>query len=199
MTTFLLIRHAAHDLLGRVLAGRAPDVHLNARGKMEAERLAGRLARLPVAALFMGPLERAQETAWPLAEGLRLDPRIEPAFDEIDFGAWTSRTFAELEGDAEWRRWNTARSEGQPPGGETMAAVQTRFVQALERLRGLYPDAVVAVVSHGDAIKAALMHYLGVPLDYIARLEVYPASLSRLVLGEGFHQVISINDTGGAP
>src|SRR5438552_13101754 len=44
MTTFLLIRHASHDLLGRALAGRQPGVRLNERGQREAELLAQRLA-----------------------------------------------------------------------------------------------------------------------------------------------------------
>src|SRR5689334_11013537 len=89
MTTFLLIRHAAHDLLGRTLAGRASDVHLNARGKMEAERLAERLADVPIRGLYTGPLERAQETAWPLASKLMLALRVHEGVDEINFGDWT--------------------------------------------------------------------------------------------------------------
>src|SRR4051812_19673583 len=93
MTTFLLIRHAAHDLLGKVLAGRTADVHLNAHGKIEAERVAKQLAGLPVSAIYTGPLERAQETAWPLAERRGLATTVTAAFDEIDFGDWTARAF----------------------------------------------------------------------------------------------------------
>jgi len=196
MTTFLLIRHAAHDLLGRVLAGRASDVHLNARGKMEAERLGERLARFHCQAIHTGPLERAQETAWPAAGALGLDPQINSAFDEIDFGRWTSQTFAQLEHDPEWKRWNASRSQAQPPGGETMGAVQSRVVAGLEELARAAPGACVAVVSHGDVIKAALMHYLGIPLDFILRLEVGPAALSILELREGNPRILAINESG---
>jgi broad specificity phosphatase PhoE len=66
MTKFLLIRHAAHDLLGKVLTGRAAGLHLNAQGKLEAERLADRLAVSSISAIYTGPLERARETAEPL-------------------------------------------------------------------------------------------------------------------------------------
>jgi Histidine phosphatase superfamily (branch 1) len=86
MTKFLLIRHAAHDLLGKVLAGRSPGVHLNARGKLEAESLADRLAMLSISAIYTGPLERARETAEPLSNRLRLELSLAPAFDEIEFG-----------------------------------------------------------------------------------------------------------------
>lgn len=138
MTTFLLIRHGTIDLLGHTLAGHAPDVHLNARGKVEAERLAERIAHLPLSAIYTSPLERAQETAWPLAARFGLDLRISAGLDEIDFGDWTRRTFAELEPLPEWQRWNSARSEARAPGGESMGEVQSRVVAAIERLARLH-------------------------------------------------------------
>jgi probable phosphoglycerate mutase len=196
MTTFLLIRHAAHDLLGKVLAGRAPDVHLNARGKMEAERLAERLESTPLRAVYAGPLERAQETAWPLAERQRLEIRTAPAFDEIDFGEWTSLTLAELGPRADWQLWNEARSRAEAPGGESMRAVQARVAQGLDRLEQAHPGEAVAIVSHGDVIKSALMHHLGIPLDFYMRLEIGPASMSVLVLDRGQPQVMAINAFG---
>jgi probable phosphomutase (TIGR03848 family) len=196
MTTLLLIRHASHDLLGKALAGRAPDLHLNARGKMEAERLAERLAPLPIRAIYTSPMERAQETAWPLANRLMLEARIDSAVDEIDFGDWTSRTFAELDPRPDWQTWNAARARGQVPGGESMSAVQTRIVDALAKLEEAHRAATVAVVSHGDVIKAALLHYLGVPLDHILRLEISPASVSIVALHGGAPQVTLVNDTG---
>ena len=116
MTTFLLIRHATHDLLGNTLAGRAPDVHLSAQGKLEAERLADRLTHLPIRAIYTGPLERSQESAWPLAMRLMLELRVHEGFDEIDFGTWTKKTFAELDPDPAWQQWNGRRSEASAPG-----------------------------------------------------------------------------------
>jgi broad specificity phosphatase PhoE len=196
MTTFLLIRHAAHDLLGRVLAGRAPDVHLNARGRIEAELLAKRLAATPLAGVYAGPLERAQETAWPLAARQKLETRIAPAFDEIEFGEWTSLPFAELDPRPDWQLWNSARSQAVPPGGESMQAVQARVTGELARLESDNPGQTVAIVSHGDVIKGALMHYLSMPLDLHARLEISPASISVLVLHQGQPQVTLVNATG---
>jgi broad specificity phosphatase PhoE len=105
MTTFIFVRHAAHDLLGKILTGRAPGVHLNARGKMQAERLADRLSKLQIAAIYTGPLERAVETAGPLSDRFSLEKRLCPAFDEVDFGAWTSLTFAALDQRADWKAW----------------------------------------------------------------------------------------------
>ena len=109
MTKFLLIRHAAHDLLGKVLTGRAPGLHLNAQGKLEAERLADRLAVFSISAIYTGPLERARETAQPLSNRLRLELSFAPAFDEIDFGSWTMLPFSELDQRPDWKAWNEFR------------------------------------------------------------------------------------------
>jgi broad specificity phosphatase PhoE len=134
MTKFLLIRHAAHDLLGKVLAGRAPGVHLNAQGKLEAERLADRLAVLSISAIYTGPLERARETAEPLSNRLRLQLSLAPAFDEIEFGSWTMLPLSDLEQRPDWKAWNEYRDRSAPPQGESIRAVQNRASKELERL-----------------------------------------------------------------
>ena len=195
MTTFFLIRHGSHDLLGKVLAGRASGVHLNSTGRSEAERLPTRLGHPTVTAVYSSPLERARETAAPLAAQLGNEIRASDGVQEVDFGSWTGKSFAELADDEAWRNWNARRSIAATPGGETMAAAQQRVVTELERLAALHHGEHVAIVSHGDLIKAALMHYLGISLDLILRLEISPASVSTIVLDAEFVQIHSVNVT----
>ena len=199
MTTFLLIRHASHDLLGNTLAGRAPDVHLNARGKLESERLADRVSHLPIRAIYTGPLERSQESAWPLAMRFMLELRVHEGFDEIDFGEWTRKTFEELEPNPEWQEWNTRRGAASATGGESMLRVQERVVQTLNHLSQEHADEHIAVISHGDVIKEALLQYLGTPLDRIHQLEVSPASVTILSVEGGWGRITLLNDTGELP
>ena len=199
MTTFLLIRHAFHDLLGNTLAGRVPDVHLNARGKLEAERLADRVSHLPIRAIYTGPLERSQESAWPLAMRFMLELRVHEGFDEIDFGDWTRKTFEELEPNPEWQEWNARRGAATATGGESMLQVQERVVEALDHLSQEHAGEHVAIISHGDVIKAALLHYLGTPLDRIHQLEVSPASVTTLTVEGGWGRILLLNDTGELP
>lgn len=199
MTTFLLIRHAAHDLVGKALAGRQPGVFINPTGVREALELAQRLAGAAIHAVYASPRERAHQTAAPLAEARRLEVRIEPAIDEIDFGEWTGRTFTELEADPHWPVWCQQRAAAQPPGGETISQVQQRVVGGLDRLAAGHPQETLALFTHCDVIKSALAHYLAIPLDDLERFEIAPASVSVVLVGNGWSKVCHVNDTGGWP
>jgi len=197
-TTFHLIRHASYDLLGQVLAGRSPGHSLNDVGRAEAERLAQALSQRPIAALITSPLERARETAAFIAKRLQLDVRIEPDLDEIDFGAWTGWRFDMLHAAQEWQIFNHLRSAAKIPGGETMLQAQARAVAAIVRLHAQWCGAEVAVVSHGDIVKAVLAYFAGMPIDLMRRLEIAPASRSVLWLGEMDVSIGGINLSASA-
>jgi probable phosphoglycerate mutase len=194
-TTFLLIRHAAHDRVDHVLCGRMPGVHLGAAGRAQAEALARSLAREPVAALHTSPAARCRETAAPLATAFGLGAAPDDAMDEIDFGAWTGQSFAALAPDPRWREWNIRRDTATAPGGESMAAAQARGIEAL---RQRYGNETVAVVSHCDIIKAVLSHHLGLPLQAYARFEISPASVSRISVRPGGACVLAMNERAPA-
>ena len=196
MTTFLLVRHAAHTLGGDVLAGRTPGVHLSVEGIREAGRLASHLAGMGIAAIYSSPLERAIETAMPLAQFVGITPHVDPAVNEIDFGTWTGLTFDALASDPQWDYWNSFRSGTRAPEGESMLEAQARIVATLDRMRAEHPDAIVAVVSHGDLIKAALTYFLGMPLDFLLRLEINQASMSMLALHDWGPRVLCVNERG---
>ncbi len=193
-TTFFLVRHAAHDRVGTVLCGRMPGVRLGELGRAQARVLAQRFESENVASIHTSPLERAVETASPIAASLG---RVaEPSDDiiEIDFGAWSGKTFDMLSDDERWRAWNSSRSTSRPPGGETMLEAQARIIHGMERLRSLHAGGSVILVSHSDVIKAALLYHLGMPIDSYGRLEVSPASISTLVVGDWGSKVLRINE-----
>lgn len=195
MTTFLLVRHGAHDWLPRGIAGRLAGVSLNAQGWLQAEELVRRLDGRDIAAIYSSPQPRARETVAPLAGRRRLPIRVLDAVDEIDFGEWTGLGFDALEGrHAErWRQWCERRSQARPPGGETIGQVGRRAMEGLEQLRERYPAGTVLIGSHGDVIKAVLATVLGMPLDNLERFEVAPASISIVEAGEGWQQVRLVN------
>ena len=195
MTKFLLIRHALTDSVGQRLSGRTPGVPLNAEGRAQAQALAARLADVPINAIYSSPLERARQTAAPLAQQHQLEPIISDDFLEIDFGHWTNRTFQELAGEPAFQRFNSFRSHTRIPGGELMLEAQARIVAGLGRLCARHPGATVAVVSHADMLKAAVAYYAGIPLDLFQRLEISPASVSILEVFEETARIFTINST----
>src|SRR5919106_6649641 len=182
MTNFLLIRHAQCDPAGHSIAGRLPGVHLNEVGREEAEKLAGRLAELSLAGLYSSPLERALETAQPVAIRQQLSIQSLEELNEIDFGDWTGKTLKELDQLPAWQRFNGFRSGSRIPGGENMAEVLARALQAVHWLRQRHPDPaeIVGVVSHGDLLRLLVAHALGSSVDLMQRLELSPASISIL-------------------
>ena len=197
-TNFLFVRHGAHDYLGRAIAGRLPGVHLNDLGRQQAEHLAEKLSRLPVEAIYSGPLERVRETAEPIARRLNLSLQIADEFTEIGLGEWTDRSFSDLAGAELWQQFNSFRSSTAAPGGELMLEVQSRIVRKLAELRGQHR--FVVIVTHGDVVRSAIAHFAGMHLDMFFRIEIDPASLSLLELGADFARVRLLNaPSSGSP
>ena len=190
MIRILLIRHGSTDLLGRVLYGRMPGIHLNDEGNRQAREVGQALKnRYELREILSSPLERAVETAKWVADAQGLSVGVDEALLEVDIGEWTGKSFAELEEISDWKHYNRIRSMTSPPGGESMMEVQSRASRTIEKIQTRYKndsDATVALVTHGDVVRALLLLLLGMSLDHIHRLEVAPASVSE-VLFYGAH------------
>lgn len=194
-TTFFLIRHAAHDQVGRYLTGRLEGVSLDEAGTAQAFQLAQRMAREPLAAICSSPRERALETARPVAMTCGVGKiAICRELDEIDFGEWSGKSFEHLNGDASWRLWNEQRQSAQTPSGETMQAVRNRVVGLMDRLCRKQSGRCVALISHADVIKAAVCDALGMQLGDCFRFDIGTASITTLVRGDWGSKLIRLNE-----
>ncbi|PTQ07891.1 histidine phosphatase family protein [Sphingomonas oleivorans] len=191
-----LVRHAAHAEAGCVLTGRLGAAPLTGQGRAQARLLADALAGRGISAIHASPRQRTQETAAIIAERLGLAVETVPALDEIDFGAWSGRSFAVLEGDPAWHRWNEARSIALPPGGESMAAAVERAAAHMEQL-GAAGRTGVLCVTHCDIIRGLIAYYLGLGLDNMLRFDIDPASVSRLVVGDRGGRILTLNEVIG--
>lgn len=195
MTTFFLIRHASCDGLGQTLWGRTPGICLNDAGATEARCLANRFKNMSFNAIYSSPLERALQTAWVIAESLKLDVKTSDAANEINFGEWTGKTLDELSRDERWRHFNRRRSVTMIPGGESFLDVQNRIVKELELLALQHGDAHVAIISHADVIRAAVAYFSAIPIDLVDRFEISPCSVSVLALNKHGATVATVNNT----
>jgi probable phosphomutase (TIGR03848 family) len=193
MSVFYLIRHGSTDSAGHVLTGRMEGVSLNADGQRQSEQLVQRFVGIPVSAVYASPLERTINTAQPLADSLDLSVRISEALTEVDFGDWTGRKVRDLLNDPIWQRFNSFRSSTKIPGGECMLQIQTRVVGFLGDLYRAHPDDHIAIVSHGDPIKTAAIHYLGMHLDMFFRIDINPASVTVVQLTADSSSVLALN------
>jgi broad specificity phosphatase PhoE len=178
-TTALLIRHGHVDAIGRRLVGRLPGITLSTSGLSEVERLRRNLA-LPLDAVYSSPLERARQTAAPLAADRNLEPMPLDGLTEVDFGDWTGLTFDELDRLPAWHLFNARRSIAPVPNGEPAAQVQTRILGVLDQLATRHAGETFAVVSHADVIRAAVLHYAAIPLDDFQRIQIDTASVTAV-------------------
>ena len=196
--TVLLIRHAPHAQLGAMLSGRNAGLGLTADGAEQAARLGGRIAMQRLDRIQSSPLDRTMQTAHAIAAaaGLR-DVEPVPALNEVDFGGWAGRPFAELARDPLWDAWNTARGSAATPGGESMITAQTRIVAHLQATAHAHDGETIAMVTHCDMIRAAVAWILGLPLDHLLRFDVDPASVTRAVFGDWGARLLNLNEGTG--
>jgi probable phosphoglycerate mutase len=195
MPLLLLIRHGENDYTKKhKLAGHLPNVHLNERGQKQAQDLGEALKEVPIKAIYSSPLERAIETATPIATARRLEVQIEAGLIETNVGKWQGRSLAALRLHKHWKVIQNAPSRAQFPDGETFYECQSRIVAALDSICRKYKSHdIVACVFHSDPIKLAVAHYLGLPLDNFQRLGCDTGSISVLYLGEMGANVMKLN------
>ena len=198
-TVVVLVRHGQTGTTGKVLPGRAPGLHLADAGREQAERAAARIAELKqVDAVYASPLERARETAAPIAAARGLRVRTERGLLECDFGDWTGQELKTLMKLPEWGSVQRYPSGFRFPNGESFVEMQQRMVGAIEKLRAAHPGGVVVAVSHADTIKAAVAHAMGTHLDLFQRIVISTCSISAIAYSPGGPAVLTVNSTGGS-
>jgi probable phosphomutase (TIGR03848 family) len=196
MAKILLIRHATNDTVSKRIAARVAGVHLNEEGNQQANAIAERLTHLKISAIYSSPLERAIETAAPLASKLNLPINKHGGLLEIDFGEWTNKTIDELKTIALFHQFNSFRSGTRIPGGETMAEAQLRIIKCMDELNQIHHNDIIALFSHADMIKSAIAYFAGINIDFLHRIEISPASVSAIQIFDAGAEISLLNHTG---
>lgn len=194
----LLVRHGTTPTTGKVLPGQSAGLHLAEKGRVQAEVAASRIAALAKApsAVYASPLERARETAAPIARTLGLRVRTAPGLVEADVGDWTDRSLSRLSRTKEWPNVHRWPGGFRFPGGESFAEVSVRAMDTLLALVAEHPGQSIVAVSHADPIKAVVAAAAGVPLDLMQRLVISPCSISAVLFGSAGPLVLCVNSTG---
>ena len=149
--TLLLVRHGQSEWNARgLMQGQTDGIPLTELGHAQAATGAAELAALSPGALFSSDLLRARQTAEHCARATGLPVTLTAALREQGYGVLEGRPSRELWDVVDWTdpHWSA-------PGGESLAGLHTRVGGFLARLRADRPADVVALVTHGDTIRAA--------------------------------------------
>lgn len=199
MSTVLLVRHGLTAMTGPVLTGRTPGVHLDDRGRTQAEAVAARIGALPLSAIVTSPMERCVETAETIRSGQAGEApwHVDERLIECGYGDWTGKPIKELAKDPLWKLVQSQPSAVRFPNGEALADMSARAVGAVRDWdQRLGQDAVWVACTHGDIIKAVVADALGLHLDQYQRIVPDPCSVSIIRYTETRPYVIRVNDTG---
>jgi probable phosphoglycerate mutase len=186
--TILLVRHAETDWNREKRWQGLTDLSLNDRGREQARALAELLEGVPFTAVYASDLRRAYETAVAVAErkGLRVTPLRE--LREVDVGSWTGLSQDEIKarfGDA-YTQMRTRTGRGWQ-GGETLAEMGCRVLEATRRIAREHPGELVLVVTHSGPVRTVRAHALG--LDYSTDRKAAPmvdrAEISAVTVADG--------------
>ena len=158
-TVIHLVRHGHVENPGRVLYGRLPGFNLSARGRAQAGLLARYFAASPLAAVVASPLERAQQTAGPIAAVHGLEVRTDLRLIE------TSNVFEGVAGNVAWYIlrhpgiWWKARDLRTPSWGERNVDMVERVHAAVAEARAEFAGGSVVLVSHQAPIWVARLAF----------------------------------------
>lgn len=199
-TEVLLVRHGESEpaIPGQPHAtlGGHGDPGLHPEGQRQAQLLGERLKSYAINTVYVSNLCRTHQTAAPLCAHLGLEPNVEPDLREVYLGDWEAGLFRikEQEQDPlvprmlQEQRWDVI------PGAESNESLQTRLVQALERIRCQHPDELVVAVVHGGVIGQILAYATGART--FAFLGAANASISKIFLLEDASILVrGFNDT----
>lgn len=189
MATTILLRHGqSTGNADGILAGWTPGIALTERGREDARALGAHLADVPLAAVVSSPIQRCLDTAAALVDGRAIEVEVDDDVGECHYGAWTGRRLADLTADPLWRVVQDHPSRARFPdsseyAAESLAEMADRVVRAVRRHDARVeaehgPDAVWAVISHGDPIKAVVADAAGTHLDHFQRIHTGPASVT---------------------
>jgi broad specificity phosphatase PhoE len=194
MTTIYLVRHGNTEWTGHRVIGLTPGVHLNQTGCEQALRAAEYLQRSPIEAIYSSPMERATDTAAPLAKMKNLPVIPVPFLCSVDFGDFQKRTKEELAEEPIWQQFLTHPAGVCFPSGESIKDAQQRIVYGINSLAMQYPENVqIACFAHCEILRLAIAHALKIPLDDYMRLTLDTGSISCIEWGSNYNRLKWLN------
>ena len=179
-----LVRHGEVYNPKKILYGRMPGYHLSSRGNSMAVATSKFFRGRDVTYLAASPLERAQETARPIAEvtGCEVQTREDileagNTFEGLRTKGWRSQLINPV-------RWRHMTNPLEPSWGEPYQEIFQRMWGAVEDARDTAEGHEAVLVSHQLPIVMVQRHVQGKPLAHASR-NCDLASVTSLVFDGG--------------
>jgi 2,3-bisphosphoglycerate-dependent phosphoglycerate mutase len=191
MTELLFIRHGETDWNRQHRFQGQIDVPLNATGQRQAARLAARLAGDRHDRLLASDLQRAQQTAEPLARAWGMPAEPLPALREQGFGIFEGLELTAIQANHAglWQRWLAHDADFALPGGESARQFNARVMAAVQAIAAAHPGRRLAVVTHGGVLDMLWRHAHHLALDGQRACAIPNTGLNRLRWNAGSLQV----------
>lgn len=150
------------------------DIPLDEVGLHQAEVAAAKLAEFNPTAIISSDLMRAHRTAQFLAAATGLEITLDQRLRETDGGAWEGLTQTDIHRDHAQSLADWQKDVSLPAGlhGETRGQVASRVAEAVAEHSHRMGEGTLVVATHGGAARAAIMHLLDLPMEYLSAFKV---------------------------
>lgn len=197
MTRVILVRHGqtewnrVHRFRGRV------DIELNKTGHRQAQAVAERLSRYEIAALYSSPLQRALQTAQPIAETCGLEAQPLEGIIDIDYGAWAglSPEEAATQYPHLFETWRSAPERAELPQGESLDDVRRRAWDAFNKVCLLHVGECLVLVSHVAVNRVLICAVLGSDNSPYRKIGQDNGAINIIETELEEHRLVLLNDT----
>lgn len=198
MTRVILVRHGQTAWNKEERVRGQVEVPLDETGVAQAELTATRVVKewQPVA-VYCSPMQRAVQTAQAIARRLDLQAQPTAGINDMNFGEWQGLTAEEVQ--RRWPQmahaWLEAPHTVAFPGGESLNALRTRGVAALEEIVARHRDADVVIVGHMVVNRVLLLAVLGLDNSHYWRIGQDTCAINVFRWRQDVFYIDSLNDT----
>ena len=197
MTRVILVRHARTTWNDQGKYGGHTDVGLDELGKQQITKVAERLKKYPIKAVYASDLQRAYQTALAIAQIHNLSVEQFGELREINFGQWEGKTYNEIVKEQQelMEAWLKDPFNTKIPDGETMTEMQKRVAKCLLEIVSKHPEENIVVVTHAGPIWTIISHILEVPLQYYWRIKQSNTAVNIIDFYDKQGIICLLNDT----
>jgi broad specificity phosphatase PhoE len=189
-----IVRHASTKYnTERKWQGRV-DIPLDENGVEQARRLALRFASTVPDRIYSSPLKRALQTAEEIAKVHGLGVEIMNELIEGDLSLWEGLPADQVKTRyrKEYEEW-TRNPDADIEGIESVRSVYQRTVKALRKIFEGGGEEVI-VVTHAIVVRSAVCYVLKMPLESFREFIVHNASVTTILINDGWWRLYSLND-----